>query len=119
MHEHSVLDGLMVEVGRHVAESGIKKVRVIKLILGPYSGFSAFHVREAFDHLQRHHAGDFPFLEDAVLAVETPEAHVLCPACGHQGAEDDLGQPCPACPAGKLELPETLTGLYLAGVEGA
>ncbi len=119
VHEHSVIDGLMNEVIQRVTANGWTVVRQIRVVLGPYAGLDAAHVKEAFHHLEHHHAAEYPFLQNTELVIVEQAAHVQCPVCGDQAPEEALGEVCPACGQGKLELPESLMGLFLWEITGA
>ena len=112
MHELSIAQHLLDLVREHVPSGDHRRVRAVRLRVGPFAGVMPDSLRFCFDLLARE-AG----LAGAVLVVESAAARARCAACGAERtlepdgtdrwAERWLPPPdpvCAACGAARVEV---------------
>ncbi|OEF95783.1 hydrogenase maturation nickel metallochaperone HypA [Desulfuribacillus alkaliarsenatis] len=94
MHELSVMAGIIDVINTSAKENNIHKIRKVKLIVGQMSNAIPDSLRMAFDMLR----DDGPFIEDAILEIETVKTQVKCHECNHQfQPEEGYIFTCPEC----------------------
>ena len=99
MHEASLVEELLSQVGRIVADQGGGRVTRVGVIVGALSGVEPDLVRFAFDRLAPE-AG----LPDAELAIEHRPVEIECSACHAHAQLDRFIFRCPHCGSSAVEL---------------
>lgn len=98
MHEVSIVESLIEQVEREVAQSGHQgRVLHLELIVGRLCGASADAIRFAFELLAPE-----TFLKDAELTIHEPRAVCCCAACGGRSEIDELVSVCPQCGSSRI-----------------
>jgi hydrogenase nickel incorporation protein HypA/HybF len=98
MHELSIVEALIDQVGRELDRAGQSgKVVRIELNIGRLSGVHCDSIRFAFDLLGR----ETP-LENAEIAINEPKAVCACRACQARSELDELVAACPACGSAEI-----------------
>jgi hydrogenase nickel incorporation protein HypA/HybF len=93
MHELSIVDALIEQVGREVHRSGQSgKVRGIELSIGRLSGVNCDSVRFAFELL-----APGTLVEGADIVINEVKAACSCQTCNARVEIDDLVFKCPNC----------------------
>jgi hydrogenase nickel incorporation protein HypA/HybF len=93
MHELSIVDALIEQVGREVHRSGQSgKVRGVELSIGRLSGVSCDSVRFAFELL-----APGTLVEGAEIVINEVKAACRCQTCNALVEIDDLVFKCPKC----------------------
>ena len=93
MHELSIVDALIEQVGREVHRSGQSgKVRGIELSIGRLSGVNCDSVRFAFELL-----APGTLVEGAEIVIHEVKAACRCQTCNARVEIDDLVFKCPKC----------------------
>jgi hydrogenase nickel incorporation protein HypA/HybF len=93
MHELSVVEALIDQVGRELGRAGEHgRVLRLELSIGRLSGVNCESVRFAFGLL----SPGTP-VEDAEITIQEPKAICSCHACNTQTEIDDLVVQCPRC----------------------
>lgn len=125
------MTSILEAVRESAATAGIRRIRTIRLVVGPRSGALPDALRFAFEVLAAGPAGNdpgpgegatpegSPSLRGATLEVVQPEARAECRRCGREYpiAEGDWALLCPQCGA---PAPRLLSGneLYIDYYEG-
>ncbi len=94
MHEMSLVQGLLQQLGDLAVEHNMTKVLKITMEIGPLSGIVVDSFTFGFEALAPHD----PLVKDAKLIIETPPAAYTCSSCGHC-VETTEARPekCPEC----------------------
>jgi hydrogenase nickel incorporation protein HypA/HybF len=93
MHELSIVDALIEQVGREVRRSGhCGKVRAIELDIGRLSGVNCDSLRFAFELLAQG-----TLVEEAEIRIRQTKAACRCQTCNARTEIDDLVFECPKC----------------------
>ena len=93
MHELSIVEALIDQVGRELDQSGLKgRVLRLELSIGRLSGVSCDSVRFAFGLL-----APGTRVEDAEIDIHEPKAVCKCRACNARVEIDQLVAQCPEC----------------------
>jgi hydrogenase nickel incorporation protein HypA/HybF len=93
MHELSIVDALIEQVGREVRRAGhCGKVRGIEVNIGRLSGVNCDSVRFAFELL-----APGTLVEEAKILINQTKAACRCHACNARVEIDDLVFKCPQC----------------------
>jgi hydrogenase nickel incorporation protein HypA/HybF len=93
MHELSIVEALIEQVGREVKRSGMRgKVRRLELLVGRFSGVNAGCLQFAFNLL----AEKTP-LENTEIVIHEPKAVCRCQNCNAQIEIDQFVVHCPQC----------------------
>jgi len=93
MHELSIVEALIDQVGRELHRAGQQgPVARLELSIGRLSGVNCQSVRFAFGLL----AQGTP-VENAEIVIQQPKAVCVCHACGARTEIDDLVIQCPRC----------------------
>ena len=93
MHELSIIEALIDQVGRELDRAGQQgRVLRLELSIGRLSGVNCESVRFAFGLL----APGTP-VEDAEIVIQEPKAVCNCHACNARTEIDDLVVQCPRC----------------------
>ena len=93
MHELSIIEALIDQVGRELGRTGEHgRVRRLELSIGRLSGVNCESIRFAFGLL----APGTP-VEDAEIVIQEPKAVCNCHACNVRSEIDDLVVDCPRC----------------------
>ena len=93
MHELSIVDALIEQVGREVHRTGQSgKVRGIEISIGRLSGVNCDSVRFAFELL-----APGTLVEGAEIVIHEVKAACRCQACNARVEIDDLVFKCPKC----------------------
>ncbi len=93
MHEMSLVQGLLVQLGELAGEHGKEKVITVTMEIGPLSGVVIDSFEFAFDAL----AGESVLTRDAKLIVESPPPLYRCCGCGKEIRADRRPHSCPLC----------------------
>jgi hydrogenase nickel incorporation protein HypA/HybF len=100
MHELSIVDALIEQVGREVHRSGhAGKVRGIELNIGRLSGVNCDSIRFAFDLL-----APGTLVEGAAISILQSKAACRCHACNACVEIDDMAFKCPKCGADAITI---------------
>ena len=100
MHELSIVEALIDQVGRELGRSHQKgRVLQLELSIGRLSGVNCESVRFAFGLL----APGTP-AENAEIVIQQPKAVCHCHACHARLEVDDLVVQCPQCASGDLTI---------------
>lgn len=99
MHELSVCQGLIREVGRVAADHGAEEVLAISVAIGPLSGIEAPLLIRAFEIAR---AGTIA--AHAMLQVETMPVVVECRVCGAESTVAAQALLCGACGSFEVDL---------------
>jgi hydrogenase nickel incorporation protein HypA/HybF len=93
MHELSIIEALIDQVGRELDRVGERgRVLRLELSIGRLSGVNCESVRFAFGLLS-----PGTTVEDAEIVIQEPKAICYCQDCGAQTEIDDLVIQCPRC----------------------
>jgi hydrogenase nickel incorporation protein HypA/HybF len=93
MHELSIVDALIEQVGREVHRSGHGgKVRGVELHVGRLSGVNCDSLRFAFELL-----APGTLVEGAKIEIRQVKAACCCRTCNTRAEIDDLVFRCPKC----------------------
>jgi hydrogenase nickel incorporation protein HypA/HybF len=93
MHELSIIEALIDQVGRELDRAGPHgRVLRLELSIGRLSGVNCESVRFAFGLL----APGTP-VEDAEIVIQEPKAVCRCHGCNARTEIDDLVVQCPRC----------------------
>ncbi len=93
MHELSIVEALIEQVEREVADAGqTGRISRLELVIGKLSGVSCDAVRFAFELL----SADTP-LEGAEVHIAEPPAVCVCRDCNERTEIDQLVIECPEC----------------------
>jgi hydrogenase nickel incorporation protein HypA/HybF len=93
MHELSIVDALIEQVGREVQRSGQRgKVLGIEVSIGRLSGVNADSVRFAFELL-----APGTMVEGSEIVIHKIKAVCRCQTCNTRVEIDDLVFKCPKC----------------------
>jgi hydrogenase nickel incorporation protein HypA/HybF len=93
MHELSIVDALIEQVGREVHRAGQSgKVRGVELSIGRLSGVNCDSLRFAFELL-----APGTIVESANIVIHELKAACNCQACNARVELDDLVFKCPKC----------------------
>jgi hydrogenase nickel incorporation protein HypA/HybF len=100
MHELSIVEALIDQVGRELDRAG-QQGRVVRLELGigRLSGVHSDSVRFAFGLL-----APGTRVENAEIAIQEPKAVCNCHACRARVEIDDLVVQCPRCASGDITI---------------
>ncbi len=112
MHEYSVTKSLVELCNQEAERHGLKVVRLIRVKLGRFTGFSPEAINFYFDYLKastRCESARIEFLEIPI--------RIRCFNCQY---EDEIGEPifiCPRC--GRMDI-EIISGreFYVESIEG-
>jgi len=100
MHELSIVEALIEQVGRELKRAGQPgPVRQLDLSIGRLSGVHGDSIRFAFGLL----APGTP-LENATIAIHEPKAVACCRACNARTEIDELVVRCPACGSDEITI---------------
>jgi hydrogenase nickel incorporation protein HypA/HybF len=100
MHEMSIVDALIEQVGKEVQRAGAAgPVRRVALSIGRLSGVNPDSIRFAFEMLSPGTA-----IEGSELVIREPKAICSCRACGSQTEIDDLTVACPRCASTEVSI---------------
>jgi hydrogenase nickel incorporation protein HypA/HybF len=100
VHEFGIVQRLMDTVRRKAEESGVARVKRIRVVLGKLAEVSAGSLNFAYTSLAPH---DKMFSE-AELDIDERDAAVRCKACGAETAIAEPVATCPRCGEGPLEV---------------
>ena len=93
MHEMSIVDALLGQVGEEVDRAGEGgRVTRLSLIVGRLSGVNCDSIRFAFELLT-----SGTVLEAAELVISEPSAECVCEDCGVAAKIDRMVAQCPSC----------------------
>jgi len=112
MHEYSVTKSLVDLCNQEAEKNKIKRVRLIKIKLGKFTGFSSESINFYFDYLKGNTRCKNAKLEFFEIPIK-----IRCKDCGY---EDTIEEPifiCPKC--SKMDI-EVITGreFYVESIEG-
>uniref|UniRef100_A0A7C4XLT5 Hydrogenase maturation factor HypA n=1 Tax=candidate division WOR-3 bacterium TaxID=2052148 RepID=A0A7C4XLT5_UNCW3 len=112
MHEYAVTKSLVELCDREAHRHKIKNVRLIKLKLGKFTGFSPEAINFYFEYLK-----DGTRCATAKIEFFEIPVRIRCPNCNY---EDDIEEPiflCPEC--GNVNI-EVISGreFYIESIEG-
>ena len=100
MHELSIVEALIDQVGRELDRAGQQgRVLRLELSIGRLSGVNCESVRFAFGLL----APGTP-VEDAEIVIQEPKAVCHCHACNARTEIDDLVVQCPRCASSDITI---------------
>ena len=114
MHESSLVQFTLNAVEHKAAEVGIKRVRVIHLVLGELRGALPELMQESFRLLKRRR----PIFQDAVLDMAVRPVILKCRDCRTEYQKEDFHDVrCPNCGETNFEI---ISGseLYIDSFEG-
>jgi hydrogenase nickel incorporation protein HypA/HybF len=92
MHELSVCQGLIRQVGRIAAEHHATRVDKIFLQIGPLSGVEPALLQAAFP-IARHNT----LVEQAEMVIQSMPVRIRCKTCGEESEATLNNLTCPAC----------------------
>ena len=93
MHELSIVDALIEQVGREVHRSGTNgKIRTIEVSIGRFSGVNCDSIHFAFDLL-----APGTLVEGARIVIHEVKAACNCQTCNARAEIDNLVFKCPKC----------------------
>ena len=102
MHELSVVEALIEQVGRELRRAGQKgPVKRLELAVGRLSGVHCDSLRFAFDLLS-----PGTLVEGAELDIAEPSAVCCCRKCGARREIEELVVVCPQCGSGDVSIEE-------------
>ena len=102
MHELSIVEALIEQVGREVRRAGqTGRVRRLELAIGRLSGVHCDSVRFAFELIS-----PGTIVEGAKLDITEPGAVCRCRNCGASREIDDLVTECPNCGSPQISIEE-------------
>lgn len=112
MHEFSVTKSLVDLCNQEAEKHKINRVRLIKVKLGKFTGFSSDAINFYFDYLKNGTRCEFAKIEFFEMPIR-----IKCRDCGF---EDDIEEPlfiCPVCCKTNIDI---LTGreFYVESIEG-
>jgi len=112
MHEYSVTKSLVDLCNQEAENHKIYQVRIIKVRLGKFTGFSPEAINFYFDYLKNGTRCEYAKIEFFEIPIR-----IRCSDCHF---EDDIEEPvfiCPKCGKGSIEI---LTGreFYVESIEG-
>jgi hydrogenase nickel incorporation protein HypA/HybF len=100
MHELSIVEALIEQVGREVKRAGLRgKVRRLELSIGLFSGVNPGCLQFAFNLL----AEKTP-LEQAEIVIHQPKAVCRCPVCNARIEVEQFTVQCPQCGSAEVTL---------------
>lgn len=98
MHEVAIVESLIEQVEKEVAQSGHQgRVLRLELTVGRLSGVNADSIRFAFELLSPE-----TLVEHADLCIHEPKAICRCEDCGGRREIDELTAVCPLCGGGRI-----------------
>ncbi len=93
MHEASIVEALIEQVGVEVARCGRGgRVLGLDLVIGRLSGVNVDSIRFAFEVLS-----PGTIVEGSRMNIDEPKAICCCRSCKSRSPIDDLEAECPAC----------------------
>lgn len=102
MHELSIVEALIEQVGRELRRAGQKgPVKRLELAIGRLSGIHCDSFRFAFDLL-----APGTVAEGADLDITEPCAVCRCRKCGKSQEIEELTAECPACGSSEITIEE-------------
>lgn len=99
MHELSLCKAIFDTLEQGAAEHGYRRVRGVRLEIGPFAAVDAEALRFAFEV-----ASAETLAAGAWLEILTPRALARCGNCGREVELVQRFDPCPHCAAHALEL---------------
>ena len=100
MHELSIVEALIEQVGRELRRAGQKgRVKRLEVQIGRLSGVHADSFRFAFDLLAPGTVAD-----GAQLSITEPGAVSCCRSCGQRREIEELVIECPACGSSEISI---------------
>jgi hydrogenase nickel incorporation protein HypA/HybF len=93
MHELSIVEALIEQVGREVRRSGLPgKIRRVEISVGRFSGVNPGCLQFAFNLLS-----EKTLLEKTEIVIHEPKAVCLCRHCNARAEIDEFVSRCPQC----------------------
>jgi len=100
MHEMSIVQALIDQVGAEVEQSGHRgRVLALEVVVGRLSGVHADALRFGFELLS-----SGTVVEGAELRIAEPEACLRCQACGVLQPLSELVLRCPSCDSDRVTI---------------
>ena len=94
MHEFPITEHIVKMAERTCREQGGKKVRLINLVMGEYSGYVPESVQMYFDIIQ-----EGTLCEGAKVHITRIRPKLRCPECGELFEKAPMSFACPKCGA--------------------
>jgi hydrogenase nickel incorporation protein HypA/HybF len=100
MHELSIVEALIEQVGREVRRSGLPgKIRRVEIAVGRFSGVNPGCLQFAFNLLSEKTP-----LEKAEIVIHEPKAVCRCQHCNARAEVDQFVGRCPECGSPQVTL---------------
>ena len=109
MHELSVCQGLMRQVGRIAVQNSAAAVDKIVLKVGPLSGVEPDLLKHAFTI-----ARQGTVAENAELEIREGSVRVRCTQCGAEGEVPVNRLVCPDCSVWRVDVPDGVEMLLIS-----
>jgi|UniRef100_A0A7V3RII4 hydrogenase nickel incorporation protein HypA/HybF len=112
MHEYSVTKSLVELCDNEAKKNKIKKIRLIKVRIGRFTGFSPEAINFYFDYLK-----NGTRCADAKIEFFEIPIRIKCGTCNY---EDEIDEPIFLCPVCGRDNIEVLSGreFYVESIEG-
>lgn len=111
MHEFSICRSILREVTQAAAHQGNRRVRVIRLRIGPLAAVSAAELAQTMPLVSRDSIAD-----GAEIVTELVPLRVACEACGAESVAEAARLACGAC-GNRQVRPLNGDELLLVGIE--
>ncbi|MBQ6401248.1 MAG: hydrogenase maturation nickel metallochaperone HypA [Firmicutes bacterium] len=92
MHELPITQHIIEICEKHCREAGAQRVRLVKLVIGDYSGYVGSSVQMYFDIIS-----EGTLCEGAQVEIEHVKPKLRCPSCGTLFQRQLLSFACPEC----------------------